>query len=375
MFYVLFIVNKRRIKLKISELINHGLPLGMRKNKPILILGKSGIGKSDAVRCFAKNQGRDVIDLRLTLYDAVDLGGIPYVDPDSKELIRKVMKLLPTERSRPSVLFLDEINLALPSTQAAAYQLVLNHCLGEWKCPDNCYVVAAGNLTTDKGNTHTIAAPLRNRFTIIKMESDLEDWTTWALQNKVHPDIVAFVRFSPRSLSSFDNNVDDNSNFSTGRSLVTYGEYLYDIGEGCPEEVVYEMGEGLIGSGLNIAFKAFRKTALKLPNPQDILTGKVTKLDSSLKNEMSCAWKLSIEMIYLIKDTLMKGEKSKVTPYLENAIGFFENNMETSEFSILTLTNYMQVFIGTEFDNQAPEFVQNSKKLEPYLNKINKYIK
>jgi hypothetical protein len=360
--------------MKISNLINHALPLGLRNNKPVLILGKSGIGKSDAVQQFAKNVGRNLIDLRLTLYDAVDLGGIPYIDPDTKELVRKVMKLLPTDESPPSVLLLDEINLALPSTQSSAYQLVLNDCLGEWEKPKNCYIVAAGNLTTDKGNTHTLAAPLRNRFTIIKLESDIDDWVDWALGNNIHPDIVGYVKFSPASLSTFDSNTNDNENFSTGRSLAVYSNYLYD--KECPIDVVYEMGDGLIGSGTNVQFKNYRKTAGQLPDPKDILEGKVTVLNDKLKKEISCHWSLIISMVYFIKEAIINNTSDHtVIKYLENMIEFVDSNIDNKEFSIFALTMYMQAFTGTEYSNKSTKYIQSSEKLSKYVSFIVKYIK
>ena len=61
-------------------------------------------------------------------------------------------------------LFLDEMNSAAPSVQAAAYQLILNRKVGQYKLPDNVSVVAAGNREADKGVTYRMPAPLANRF-------------------------------------------------------------------------------------------------------------------------------------------------------------------------------------------------------------------
>ena len=62
------------------------------------------------------------------------------------------------------VLFLDEMNSAAPSVQAAAYQLILNRKVGTYKLPDNVMIVAAGNREADKGVTYRMPAPLANRF-------------------------------------------------------------------------------------------------------------------------------------------------------------------------------------------------------------------
>ena len=66
----------------------------------------------------------------------------PPVDLPSKELAKQYDTV---------VLFLDELNSAPPSTQAAAYQLVLNRRVGNYVLPENVVMIAAGNRETDKG--------------------------------------------------------------------------------------------------------------------------------------------------------------------------------------------------------------------------------
>jgi hypothetical protein len=62
------------------------------------------------------------------------------------------------------VLFLDELNSAAPSVQAAAYQLILNRRIGKYRMPKNVVLVAAGNRESDKGVTYRMPTPLANRF-------------------------------------------------------------------------------------------------------------------------------------------------------------------------------------------------------------------
>ena len=53
------------------------------------------------------------------------------------------------------VLFLDELNSAPPSVQAAAYQLVLNGKIGQYKLPSNVKIVAAGKSVRQTVVLHT----------------------------------------------------------------------------------------------------------------------------------------------------------------------------------------------------------------------------
>ena len=75
---------------------------------------------------------------------------------------------LPTEEFAKKfnyvVLFLDEMNSAAPAVQAAAYQLILNRRIGQYKLPDNVLIVAAGNREADKGVTYQNACSVGKPF-------------------------------------------------------------------------------------------------------------------------------------------------------------------------------------------------------------------
>ena len=55
----------------------------VKKQRPIFMWGPPGIGKSDIIKQLGIEQGRDVIDIRLSLWEPTDIKGIPYYN--SKE--------------------------------------------------------------------------------------------------------------------------------------------------------------------------------------------------------------------------------------------------------------------------------------------------
>ena len=71
-----------------------------------------------------------LIDIRLSLWEPTDIKGIPYFDSNSGTMVWGAPSELPSEEFAAQfdhiVLFLDEMNSAAPSVQAAAYQLILN---------------------------------------------------------------------------------------------------------------------------------------------------------------------------------------------------------------------------------------------------------
>ena len=62
----------------------------------------------------------------------------------------------------------------------------------------------AGNRETDRGVTYRMPKSLANRFRHINMEVNFEDWSYWATDNKVHPDVIGYPTYSKADLFDFD---------------------------------------------------------------------------------------------------------------------------------------------------------------------------
>lgn len=171
---------------------------------PVMIWGPPGVGKSQMVASVAQSHSVPMIDLRLSQMEPSDLRGIPFRVNDLVEWA--VPRMLPdAERHGPAgILFLDEITSALPAVSAAAYQLILDRCLGDYRVPDGWVIFAAGNRQGDRGVTYAMPAPLANRFSHFSFDVNLDDWVLWAHQHEIDERIIAFLRFRPELLFDFD---------------------------------------------------------------------------------------------------------------------------------------------------------------------------
>ena len=58
----------------------------MKVQRPVFMWGPPGIGKSDIVHQLGEEQGREVIDVRLSLWEPTDIKGIPYYNSDEKSM-------------------------------------------------------------------------------------------------------------------------------------------------------------------------------------------------------------------------------------------------------------------------------------------------
>jgi hypothetical protein len=254
---------QRREKVKPKQ-IKQSLEVSIKSQRPCFLWGSPGVGKSDCVRQVADNQKLELIDIRAVLLDPVDLRGIPSINGDNLAHWC-IPAFLP--RKGKGILFLDELNSAPPLVQAACYQLVLDRKLGEYELPEDWSVIAAGNLESDKAITHRMPSALANRFVHLKFEVDLEDWTEWALQNDIGTEVIAFIRFRPNLLHSFDPSKNEKS-FPTPRVW----EFVSDLMKsGIPAEIEYDLIAGAVGEGAAAEFVGFLRIYRELPDPDVIL--------------------------------------------------------------------------------------------------------
>ena len=310
------------------------------KKRPIFLWGPPGIGKSDIVTQITKGLSNShLIDVRLSLWEPTDIKGIPYYSANDNCMMWAPPSELPDEEMAAKydniVLFLDEMNSAAPAVQAAAYQLILNRKVGTYTLPDNVMIIAAGNREADKGVTYRMPAPLANRFVHLEMAVSFDDWFDWATENKIHTDVVGFLTFSKKDLYDFDPKSPSRS-FATPRSWSFVSELLEDDDD---ENTTTDLVSGAVGEGLAVKFMAHRKVASSMPNPTDILTGKVTELKTK---EISAMYSLTVSLCYELKEASDRNDK-KFDSMVNNFLKFSMDNFETELVVMgmkLALTQY-----------------------------------
>jgi hypothetical protein len=312
--------------------------------RPVFIWGPPGVGKSELVASLADELGGHCIDLRLGQMEPTDLRGIPFYNKESGKMEWAQPVELPTEEMAAEypivVLFLDEMNVAAPAVQAAAYQLILNHRLGTYTLPKNVVIVAAGNRESDKGVSFRMPMPLANRFVHLEVRADYDSWNEWAVQNREHKDVVGYIGFAKQDLMDFNPRSASRA-FATPRSWHFVSQFLHD--EDATDAELSDLIAGTIGDGLAVKFMAHRKVASKMPNPSEILAGKVKTLDVK---EVSAMYSLTVSMCYELQDAYAKLGKEKISQWHGMADNFFRFMMDnfTTELVVMgarvALTTY-----------------------------------
>ena len=250
----------------------------LHKLPSVMLWGPPGAGKSQAIQQLAEQIGKrsgrrvKVTDVRLLLFNPIDLRGIPTANENRTLAVwlRPQIFQMDDADDMLNILFLDELSAAPQSVQAAAYQVVLDHVIGEHRLPDNCVVIAAGNRTTDKSVAFKMPRALANRLLHIEIEVDFESWRQWAVSHGVNAKIVGFLSFRQANLMQSDSSSNDLA-FPTPRSWEMVSNLLNTVDDSV--ERLYTLIAGLVGTGAAIELRTWEKVYGELPSIEDIFDG------------------------------------------------------------------------------------------------------
>ena len=257
-----------------TELYDH-IDTLIKTDTPLFIHGSPGIGKSYIVADVAEKNGLTLVDVRLSQMDPVDLRGVPAIREDQTVWMPPVF--FPKDPDSEGILFLDELNSAPPSVQAAIYQLVLNRQMGEYHLPKGWRIICAGNRVSDRGVVFRLPTPLANRMVHLHVQARFEDFKLFALKADLHHFVIGFLGFRPDLLST-EPVVEDDANpaFATPRSYHMLSGILktgMDIGKIAP--VIY----GTIGYAAGIEFVSYVKVYEELPDVAAIYEGHYPEIE------------------------------------------------------------------------------------------------
>jgi hypothetical protein len=172
------------------------------------VTASPGVGKSSIMKLVAKDFDLKVIDHRLSTSAPEDLSGLPRFHDGFAQFL-PFKDLFPLEDTPVPkdfagwMLFLDEFNSSAKSVQAAAYKLVLDRMVGQFKLHPNCVITAAGNLSTDRAIVNQISTAMQSRVVHLELEVNFQEWLyDVAFANNYDQRIIGF-------LSQFENKLMD----------------------------------------------------------------------------------------------------------------------------------------------------------------------
>lgn len=252
--------------------------ISFKRIPSVMMWGPPGVGKSQAVRQLAdviRKQTKkkvNVTDVRLLLFNPIDLRGIPTSNKDKTLAVwlRPQIFQMSEEDDVINILFLDEISAAPQSVQAAAYQITLDRTVGEHQLPDNCFVIAAGNRTTDKSVSYKMPKALSNRLLHFEISSSFGSWKKWAVRKGINPLVIEFLSHRKSDLMRFSDS-GDNLAFATPRTWEMVSDVLNITNSNVSD--VFKLVAGLIGIKEATEFMDFCVTSDEVPDIDKIFEG------------------------------------------------------------------------------------------------------
>lgn len=237
------------------------------------LISSPGMGKSSLVREIADEYGLKLIDCRLSSMEPTDLVGLPWIQ-DGKARFNPYEMFPIKETPIPKgyegfLLFLDEFNSASRAVQAAAYRVILDREIGQHKLHSHCFVVAAGNKTSDNAITNPLSTAMLSRVIHLHMDISFEDWRdNFAIPQKIDERVISYLSAFPDKLMQFDPDREDET-FACPRTWDFVSQLIQASGGKVNNELI-PLLSGAITEEHAVAFVQFCKVYKDLISIEDI---------------------------------------------------------------------------------------------------------
>lgn len=249
------------------QLMNATLAALIKAQRTVCVEGPPGGGKTTIVADVAQQLGRQYIERHMPTMLVEDFG-IPVIDGPT--LAYKIPDWFPAKGSQHDtpqggVLCFDDRNQANADLQKVLANICQARNLHGVPMADGWSVVSTGNRQSDRAGANRVLGHLRNRETVLELETHLDDSSAWMLSHGVKAEVVSFLRFRPNLLHDYDPQRDSNP---TPRSWVEGVSAVLGV---VPPDAEFECFKGAVGEGAAAEFVGFLRIFRKLPNPDSIL--------------------------------------------------------------------------------------------------------
>lgn len=237
--------------------------------RTVCIEGEPGGGKTTLIREVAEELDVHYIERHMPTALVEDFG-VPDMTTKSDTFGYKMPDWFPAKGSRwddgkGGILCFDDRNQAGNDLQKVQANICQARNLHGVEMADGWMVASTGNRQTDRAGANRVLSHLRDRETVYPFETHLDDWTAWAIDHGVKPEVISFIRFRPGLLHDFDPQKDQSP---TPRSWVEGVSATLGI---VPAEAEFETFKGAVGEGAAAEFVGFMRVHRKLPNPDTVL--------------------------------------------------------------------------------------------------------
>lgn len=339
-----------------------------RKKAPrsYILLGSPGVGKTQIIYKVAEAISADVEVVLSSTINVEDIVGFPekvgnYADYLPFSWVKKITE---KEYNKPVILFFDDLLLAHEQVQGAFFRIVLERYCGSRKIRDDVFICAASNRTDDAAGAQQFNTALKNRFRILNVHADTEQWIEWAQSAGIHPLVISYIQTHRNHLNQFDPETEDQT--PTPRSWENVSDWLFE--RSIRNEISSKMIpfiSGIIGQGVAASFVSWAKTAKGAIPPTKIISDP----ESAPIPDLSDIDILYVT-IYSLGHYLNEHKKKDV---LEAALKYIIREEMPKEFGFIILSQFASI-ISTFPPKEKIEMIQKSSVVKDVIKVYNNIL-
>lgn len=207
---------------------NHGeYIIPIERQRPIFLVGAPGIGKTAIMEQIASELGIGLVSYSMTHHTRQSALGLPFIikkvydgveynvsEYTMSEIIASVYEYIKKTGKKEGILFLDEINCVSETLAPAMLQFLQYKIFGNHSVPNGWIVVTAGNPPEYNKSVHDFDTVTMDRLKRIEVEPDFDIWKKYAVAQRMHPAVIAYLSAKPDNFYRVRTTVD-------GKELIT----------------------------------------------------------------------------------------------------------------------------------------------------------
>ena len=187
---------------------SHRIPT--EKQRPVLLIGPPGIGKTAIIRQIADELGCALVAYSMTHHTRQSAIGLPFISEKvyggvarqvteytMSEIVAAIYDTMQDTGKDSGILFLDEINCVSETLTPVMLQLLQNKTFGNVPLPEDWVIVAAGNPPEYNKSVRELDMVTLDRVKHMDVSADLAVWQRYAVAQGVHPAVRTYLSVYP----------------------------------------------------------------------------------------------------------------------------------------------------------------------------------